>query len=318
VGKIVFTGSTSVGRVIAAHCAERLCPVTLELGGKDAMLVLDDADLDRAIEGALWGTFANCGQVCSAIERIFVVGGLYQPFLQGLAARAAALRIGRGEDPMVELGPLITERAREKVERLVDDAVAHGADLVTGGKRPDTGLPGWFLEPTVLAGHLHEARLGEEEIFGPVVNVVEIDNDAEAISLANRCRYALGASVWTRDPRRARRVGAQLEAGSVWMNDCSYSYGAGQAPWGGWKDSGHGRTHSRHGLYGLSHLKFADEDSGRLRPPWWYPYDAPALAGFRGAAEVLFERGLLPRVAAAWRHRSGLVELGRRVIRTGR
>jgi succinate-semialdehyde dehydrogenase/glutarate-semialdehyde dehydrogenase len=318
VRKVVFTGSTSVGRMVAARCAERLCPVTLELGGKDAMLVLDDADLERAIDGALWGSFANCGQVCSAVERIFVADAVYEPFLRGLADRAASLRIGRGEDPQVELGPLISEGAREKVEHLVADAVAHGAHLVTGGKRPETGLPGWFLAPTVLAGDLREALLEEEEIFGPAVTVVRTDNEAHAVSLVNRSRFALGASVWTRDSRRARQVAAQIDAGSVWMNDCSYSYGAGQAPWGGWKDSGHGRTHSRHGLYGLSNLKFTDEDDGRLRPPWWYPYDGSALAGFRGALEVVFGRGLRPRATAAWRHRSDLVELGRRVIGTRR
>lgn len=315
VSKLVFTGSTGAGRVVAARAAERLCPITLELGGKDPMIVLDDADLGRAIEGALWASFANCGQVCSGVERIYVDATLYEPFLHGLRERVAALRIGRGADPRTDLGPLVTEEQRSRVESLVADAVAHGAEVVTGGGRPDTGLPGWFHEPTVLAGEPVSSLIRSEEIFGPVVIVDRIDNDADGIRRANDSGHGLGASVWTRDRARARRVAERIEAGSVWVNDHAYSYGLGQAPWGGRKDSGIGRTHSKHGLYAMSQLKYTDADAGRLTPPWWYPYSDMVVDGFRGALGALYGDGVGARLGAVRRHRRGLLELGKRALR---
>ena len=315
VGSIVFTGSGSTGCAVAERAAARLCPVTLELGGKDPMLVLARADLPRAIEGALWGAFSNCGQICSGVERIYVEGDLYEPFVAGLARRAGELRLGRGDDLSTELGPLISAGQRGKVEELVADAVDRGAEVVTGGGRPDIGLPGWFHEPTVLAGEPAGARLREEEVFGPVVTVARIENVADGIARANDSAFGLGASVWTRDLATARAVAAQLDAGSVWTNDVAYSYGTCQAPWGGRKGSGYGRTHGKHGLYALSHVKFVDVDSGRLSPPWWYPYGERTADGFAGVLGAVFGQGAATRASAAWRHRRGLTELGRRSIR---
>jgi succinate-semialdehyde dehydrogenase/glutarate-semialdehyde dehydrogenase len=315
VGAIVFTGSTEVGRIVAARAAERLCPVILELGGKDPMLVLDDADLDRAVEGALWGSFANCGQVCSGVERIYVEGAQYDRFVAELAARARSLRIGDGHDPGTDLGPLVSAEQRDRVENLIVDALERGAALAAGGGRPDVGLPGWFHEPTVLAGEPGGARIAEEEIFGPVVTVAKIANEEDGIRRANASAHALGASVWTRDLQRARRVAARLEAGSVWTNDHAYSYGLGQAPWGGRKQSGVGRTHSAHGLYALTHVTYLDADAGRLAPPWWYPYGEAVEDGFRGALGVLYGDGARARLRALTGHRRGLAALGKRAIR---
>jgi acyl-CoA reductase-like NAD-dependent aldehyde dehydrogenase len=312
VAKILFTGSPETGRAVAGRAAERLCPVTLELGGKDAMLVLADARLDRAVEGALWGSFSNCGQVCSGVERIYVESPVYEPFLERLAARAEALRIGRGDDPDVDLGPLISESQRGRVEELVADALDSGAILVTGGGRPAVDLPGWFHQPTVLAGEPSSARITDEEIFGPVVTVVKMDTAADGVRRANASRFALGASVWTADRARARAVAARLEAGSVWTNDVAYSYGLGQAPWGGRKESGYGRTHARLGLLDVSHVKFTDADAGRVRPPWWFPYHGQAEDGFDGALVLLHGDGARQRARAVWRRRRGLVALGRR------
>jgi succinate-semialdehyde dehydrogenase/glutarate-semialdehyde dehydrogenase len=312
IAKVFFTGSVEVGREVAAAAGSQLRPVTLELGGKDPMLVLDDADLDRAVEGALWGSFSNCGQVCSGVERIYVARAVYEPFVEELVRRARSLRVGAGSDPSSELGPLISEEARDRVEGLVADAVEQGAELRTGGGRPETGLPGWFLEPTVLAGS--HGRIEREEIFGPVVTVEPFGEDEEALRLANASPFGLGASVWTRDAARAGRLADRLEAGSVWTNDVAYSYGAGQASWGGVKQSGYGRTHSKHGLYGCSQVKFVGLDAGRVAVPWWYPYGADAADGLRGMADVLYRSGLGARAAAAWRHRRGLVHLGRRYL----
>jgi succinate-semialdehyde dehydrogenase/glutarate-semialdehyde dehydrogenase len=288
--------------------------VTLELGGKDPMLVLADADLSRAVEGALWGAFSNCGQVCAGVERIYVARERRDEFVDALVRRARKLRLGRGDDPATELGPLVSERQRARVEDLVAEARERGAEALCGGRRPDVGLPGWFYEPTVMAGGDGSLRLEREEVFGPVVTVASFADEAAAVALANSTPFGLGASVWTRDPERARRLAARLEAGSVWTNDVAYSYGAGQASWGGVKESGLGRTHSKHGLYDCSRVKFVDADRGRVPVPWWFPYDASAADGFQGVLGVLYGEGWRPRVEAAWRHRRGLAGLARRYV----
>ncbi len=311
---IVFTGSPETGRRVAGAAAARLCPATLELGGKDPMLVLADADLERAVAGALWASFTNCGQVCSGVERIYVAHGLHDGFVERLAAGARELRIGHGVDPTVELGPLVSEAQRARVEDLIDDASAAGAEIVCGGRRPDVGLPGWFLEPVVVSGEPPAARMATEEVFGPLVSVVSCDNDEEAIARANASRYALGASVWTRDRDRGRAVGDRLVAGSVWLNDHAYSYGMGQAPWGGSGLSGHGRTHARHGLESMSHVTYRDGDGGRLTPPWWFPYSDRLADGFAGALVALYGHGVRGRGRSVLRHRRGLAELGARAL----
>jgi acyl-CoA reductase-like NAD-dependent aldehyde dehydrogenase len=309
VAKIIFTGSGATGRRIAAAAGELLRPVTLELGGKDPMLVLHDADLDRAVEGAAWGSFANCGQICVGVERIYVARELHDRFVAALADRAASLRIGD------DIGPLISEQQRSKVEDLVSEAVERGAEAVTGARRPSTELPGWFYEPTVLTGVPRAARIESEEIFGPVVTVQPFDDEDEAVRLANDTLYGLGASVWSRDTARARAVGARIEAGMVWTNDVAYSYGGGPAPWGGRKESGYGRTHSKHGLYECSSVKLVDADRGRIPVPWWYPYSPRAVDGFKGVLEVLHGDGAVARARALWTHRSGFAYLTKRYLR---
>jgi acyl-CoA reductase-like NAD-dependent aldehyde dehydrogenase len=300
VDKVVFTGSADVGRRVAAAAGARLTPVTLELGGKDPMLVLDDADLDRAVGGALWASFFNAGQVCSGVERIYVEGALYEPFVEELARRAGS----------VDIGPLISEEQRRRVADLVADACEHGARVLAGGGAPDR--TGWFFEPTVLADVARDARIQHEEVFGPVVTVARAGDETDAVRAANDSRYALGASVWTRDAARAERVARKLRAGTVWHNDHAYSYASTQATWGGRGESGFGRTHSKHGLYDLTSPKFVDRDGGRLRDPWWYPYDEEATAAFANVLRVLYGRR---KLRAAWRSRGALVTLARRVRR---
>jgi acyl-CoA reductase-like NAD-dependent aldehyde dehydrogenase len=303
IGKVLFTGSTAVGRLVAAAAGERLVPVTLELGGKDPMIVLDDAELGRAVDGALWASFFNCGQVCSGVERVYVEGALYEPFVEELARRARDL----------ELGPLISEEQRAKVAELVSDAVRGGARALTGGRAPERS--GWFYEPTVLVDVPRDARIERDETFGPVVTVARVRDEAEAIRAANEGDFGLGASVWTSRDERALRVARSIRAGTVWHNDHVYSYAAAQAAWGGRAESGFGRTHSRHGLYDLTSPKFVDRDSGRVPVPWWFPYDEQAVAAFRGVLGVLYAGSRRARAKAAWRERQALVALAKRYRR---
>ena len=315
IAAVVFTGSAEVGRKVAQAAAERLCPAVLELGGKDAMLVLDDADLDRATDGALWGVFTNCGQACAGIERIAVSSSLHDAFVERLVSRSAELRVGRGIDPGVDLGPLVSEEQRARFESLVADAVEHGAAVATGGRRPEVDLPGWFYEPTLLLGEPRAARLVYEELFGPAAVIVSIDNENEMVRWVNDSQFGLGASVWTRDADRGRAVAARLETGAVWHNDHAYSFGASQTPWGGRRSSGLGRTGSRHGLYALSHVKLVDSDRGWLTPGWWYPYGDTAVDGLRGLLGALYADGLGARARALVEHRRGLVHLARKSLR---
>ena len=299
VGKVLFTGSAEVGRLVAASAGERLVPVTLELGGKDAMLVLDDADLDRAVDGALWASFFNCGQVCSGVERIYVQGALYEPFVEELTRRAHD----------VQLGPLISEEQRSRVAGLVDDALKRGAHALTGAR---SSGPGWFYDATVLVDVPRDARIEHEETFGPVVSVERVGDERAAVARANDTTYGLGASVWTRDAERAAHVAGKLRAGTVWHNDHAYSYATAQAAWGGRGESGFGRTHSKHGLYDLTSIKFVDRDSGRVPVPWWLPYDETTADTFRGLLPVLYGNH---KLRDAWRNRRAVVRMARRYLR---
>ncbi len=286
IAKVFFTGSVGVGRRVAAAAGARGCPVALELGGRDPMIVFADADLERAVDGALFAAFLNAGQACVSVERIYVERSLCEEFTRRLTERAHRLQLGD------EIGPLISEAQRESVEQAVESV------------RPDRA--GWFLEPAVVRG-----PLPDRELFGPAVSVEPFDGEDEAVERANESEFGLAASVWSRDLQKADRVGRRIEAGMVWVNDFGYSFTTGQAAWGGVKSSGFGRTSSKHGLYACVQVKYLDSDRGRLRPAWWFPYDAETERALRAALDVLYGAGA-DRWRAAWRSRRELRHLVRR------
>jgi acyl-CoA reductase-like NAD-dependent aldehyde dehydrogenase len=290
--KIFFTGSVDSGRHVAEECARRLKGTVLELGGKDAMLVLGDANLDHAVAGALWGGFANAGQTCSGIERIYVVRDVAERFIEGLVAGARRLRVG---DPMswdTEIGPMVSAEQFETVRELVDDAVAAGASLLCGGPvRSPAGFErASFYGPTVLTGVTHRMRIMREEIFGPVLPVVVVESEDEAVALANDSQFGLGASVWTSDRRKGELMARELQAGMVWINDHMFSHGACQCSWGGIKQSGLGRTHSKFGLYECVNIKLRVWEPSAVKNAWWHPYDETLGRALRQAATVLYGR----------------------------
>ncbi|MFJ9406344.1 succinic semialdehyde dehydrogenase [Streptomyces sp. NPDC101393] len=245
---VSFTGSTRTGREVAQGAAARLVGVSLELGGKNAMLVLQDADIEKAASGAVRGCFSSAGQLCISIERLYVHESVADDFLQRFAARTKAMRLGNALAYGADMGSLVGERQLETVTRHVEEAVAKGAELVAGGRpRPDIGP--LFYEPTILDGVQAPMAVCGEETFGPVVSIYRFSDEDEAVALANATPYGLNASVWTKDGRRGRAVAARLRTGTVNVNE-SYAagYGSAQAPMGGMGDSGLGRRHGSEGI----------------------------------------------------------------------
>jgi succinate-semialdehyde dehydrogenase/glutarate-semialdehyde dehydrogenase len=246
---IAFTGSTAVGRQIAARAGERLIHASLELGGKNPMIVLADADLDRTVEGAVRACFTNAGQLCIAAERLYVQAPIYERFLDAFVRRTRALRVAADFSFDTEMGSLIGPEQRDKVTGHVSDALAKGAEILTGGKaRPDIGP--YFHEPTILAGVKPAMRVAQEETFGPVVAVYRVQDVDEAVRVANANDYGLNASIWSRDTMRAGALGACLEVGAVNVNEAyAAAWSATDAPLGGYKASGLGRRHGREGFF---------------------------------------------------------------------
>jgi acyl-CoA reductase-like NAD-dependent aldehyde dehydrogenase len=268
---VQFTGSDRTGRKVMARAAETLTPVSLELGGKDPMIVLSDADVDRAANAAAWGGMVNSGQLCISVERVYVEEPVYDEFVAKLTKEVSGLRQGAdGRKPEKDVGAMTSPNQSAIVEEHVNDALANGARALTGGKRGDG--PGDYFEPTVLVDVDHSMKVMRDETFGPVVGVMKVRDSEEALRLANDSRYGLAGSVFG-EKERAEKVARRIEAGSVNVNDVISNMAAMGVPMGGWKQSGIG---ARHGEYGIK--KYCRPESivvtrfAGKREPTWYPY----------------------------------------------
>ena len=310
--KVCFTGSVETGRRIAEACGRKLIPSVLELGGKDAMIVLADADLEVASSAAVWGGFTNCGQACLSVERIYAEQAVAERFTKLCVQKTKKLRVGPASDPDAEVGPLIRLQQLEKVEEQLQDAVARGAHIVAGGeRRPDLGAN--FLQPAVVTQVDHSMALMRDETFGPVLAIQEVDSADKAVDLANDSSFALSGSIWTGDAERGKRLASRLRAGSVMVNDVASYYAIAEAPHGGRGASGWGRTHSRLGLLEMVHVKYVDVDRlPHLAKPWWYGYTAELAAAAGRFVDLLFARKGIDRLSALLSRRGARAVIFRR------
>ena len=297
--KVLFTGSVATGRRVAEACAKRLIPTVLELGGKDAMLVLGDANLDVAASAAVWGSYTNCGQVCLSVERLFVERSVSDEFAARCLAKTKKLRLGPGNDPTTDVGPMIRPQHVQRMVDLVEDAVSRGARVLCGG-HPRVDLGPNFFEPTVITNVGSTMKLFQEETFGPILAIQPVADAEEAIARANDSPFALSASVWTRDASRGQAIARRLRAGAVMVNDAVSYFAIAEAPHGGCSASGWGRTHGKAGLLEMVQTKYIDVDRlpGREKP-WWYRYGADLEHAADAFLQFEYSGGLVARLRNA-------------------
>lgn len=267
---IAFTGSLATGQRIAQLAAPMMKKLHLELGGKDAFIVAEDANLDVAVPGVAWAALLNTGQVCTSTERVYVHESIAPEFIDRITAYARGLRLGAGMEPETDMGPLIDDRFRVKVEAQVEEARAQGAKVLTGGRRPPQLARGYFYEPTVLTNLDHSMSIMREETFGPTIPIMTYRSFDEAIALANDSKYGLGANLYTHDPLKAKRFFEEVEAGTLWINDPLTDNDAG--PFGGLKMSGGARELGEEGLEEFRETRHVHWDFEGGMKPWWYPY----------------------------------------------
>lgn len=313
--KIMFTGSVATGKRIAAAAAKNLTSTVLELGGKDAMIVFEDANLELAAGAAVWGAFCNAGQSCSSVERLYVHESVAAELTQKIVEKTKQLKVGAGDGNDISIGAMSSERQMKIVEDHVAQFIADGATIETGGSMsyaftrerdgdagpseitPEGVTHTLFFEPTVISGANNRMRAMQEETFGPTLPIATFKTEEEAIRLANDSEFGLTASVWTRNYSRGRRVAEQIEAGSVCVNEVLYTHGIGQTPWGGFKNSGRGRTHGVEGLMELVQPQHIHVNRIAILPDaWWMPYSANAIETFRGFATKFASGSLVKTV----------------------
>jgi acyl-CoA reductase-like NAD-dependent aldehyde dehydrogenase len=286
IAHVRFTGLSQAGRDVGETCARELKRATIEVGGKDPMLVLADANLPRAVDGALWAAFANAGQSGGSLARAYVLSERADRFVAGVVAGARALRIGHPRDPRTEIGPLLAADRVQLLVELVDEAVAGGATLHCGGPVDVDALSGAFFAPAVLTGVAPDARLLREDAPGPWLAIEAVASEHEGIACCNAGVGGLGASVWTADPHKGARVAREIRAGMVWMNDHLVSRAEPQLPWGAVHGSGIGRARGAVALRASVEPKLVTVDPAAGRMAWWHPYDESLVGAWRALGRL--------------------------------
>ena len=297
VDKLFFTGSVPVGKYLMKKASETLTPVSLELGGNDPAIIMEDADLERAAAGVTWAGFQNSGQSCGGIERVYVHKKVYSEFLSILKKKIESLRTGPGTDFDIDIGSMTTERQMRTVRSHIDDAVERGASIYTQSY-VDPSLGGYFLPSTVLTGVDHSMLIMREETFGPVIGVMPFETTDEAIEYANDSHLGLTASIWTGKTKRAIEMARRIKAGAITINDHLVSHGMAETPWGGFKQSGIGRTHGDIGFAEMTQPVVVMNDIMPLvkKNFWWHPFDKTVYNGGKGVVYLLYGKNLYYRL----------------------
>jgi acyl-CoA reductase-like NAD-dependent aldehyde dehydrogenase len=294
---ISFTGRAATGKRVMQRAAERLIPVSLELGGKDPMVVLRDADLERAAGACVWGALMNSGQACTSIERVYVEAPVYEPFVDRVVAKVRAIRQGFSET-VVDVGSMTSEAQLTKIASQIDDAVARGAKVLAGGRR-SPNFAGLYYEPTVLVDVNHSMDIMREETFGPIIPIMKVENAEEALRLANDSPYGLGSSVFSRDQNAGWQIAEQMQSGSVCINDALVNYIIPDAPMGAMKDSGFGFRHGPEGIRQYCHRKTIVSDRFGLKAEFpWYPASEKKARQIRHLLSLLCRSGWRNKIRA--------------------
>ena len=311
INKLFFTGSVPVGKYLMEKAAKHLVPLSLELGGNDAMIVCSDSNVHRAASGAIWAGLSNSGQSCAGVERIYVESEVYEEFLSILKMKMSELKQGVDIDSNVDIGSMTTEQQWKKVRDLFKDAVKKGAKAYPEIKKIEKKGKGLFCPPIILENISDDMMVVNEEIFGPLLAVKKVDNIKEAIASANASTLGLTASVWTKNRRKAHEIASQLEVGSVMINDHLMSHGLAETPWGGWKETGIGRTHGYIGLEEMTQPRCVVDDILPFvqKNMWWHPHNKKVYEGLKGGLEFLYSKRMKKRL-------QGGIKLGQVFFRT--
>ena len=296
IDKLFFTGSVPVGKLLTKQASETLTPVSLELGGNDAMLVCEDADLDRAVNGAVWAGFSNTGQSCGGVERIYIHQNIYEKFMSALKIKIEALRVGAPSDYDTDVGAMTTEKQVNTVKLHLDDALNNGAILFAESKAEDNSKN--ILTPKVITNVNHNMLMMKEETFGPLLGVMKVEDMNEAIELANDSSLGLTGSVWSKNHKKGIQIARNIKAGTITINDHLMSHGLAETSWGGFKESGIGRTHGLLGLMEMvePHHIVNDILPGVKKNIWWHPYNKDLYEGMKSIIYLFYGNGISMRI----------------------